>query len=90
MLIKYINTEKNEADLCTKNVKVSTHKDLHLNLCSGLLNIWWQYKGALQLTQREDVNAQRDDDIQVTKAHSHSSDAGYYEKSEDINLGEHE
>ena len=91
MLIKYINSKKNEADLCTKNMKVSTHKDLHPNLCSGLLNIWWQYQGGLWYTWREDINPQCADDIQITRVHGHNTDGQiFYEKSENMHLYEHE
>ncbi|HEY9710756.1 MAG TPA: reverse transcriptase domain-containing protein, partial [Oculatellaceae cyanobacterium] len=75
MEIKYVNTEMNEADLCTKNVAKPIHTTHRENIRAGSLNVWKQYEIAVQVAQREDVET--DTRVQSVQATEPADEEGF-------------
>jgi hypothetical protein len=84
MTINYVDTNNNEADICTKNVIPTLHEKHRNNIREGQLNIWNEYETLVSMPRKEDRMKQtknvRDIDTDAVNATSESTNA---EKDED-------
>ena len=52
--VRFVDTEFNEANVCTKNVTEAIQSHHYNNICQGKLNVWRLYKSKVLEALRED------------------------------------
>ena len=59
--VRFVNTEFNEANVCTKNVTEAIQQHHRDSICQGKLNVWQLYKSKVLQATREDQRQSKEE-----------------------------